>query len=130
MVSTATLIGLVLSVLPDSAWQSEASDARILQALRTLRSNPAANLSIAELAAAADLSIGRFLRLFRAQTGTSPQRLRLDWRLDQAADALRAGLGIKAAAHAAGWRDRTRFSTAFRQRFGLPPARWLRTQER
>jgi AraC-like DNA-binding protein len=129
-VATDALVSLVLAGLPEEVWQVEVTDARIRAAIVRLRQDPTASLAIADLAAEARLSEGHFLRLFHAQTGTSPQRLRLDWRLDLAADALRAGATIKAAARSAGWTERTRFSTTFRRRFGLPPAAWLRAQER
>lgn len=124
-----TLVGLALAGLPDSAWPIMPTDRRIRRALLAIEADPVGAPGNAVLAAAAGLSLGRFLRLFRSEVGTSPQRLRLDLRLERAAAALSEGATVKAAAQRGGWRGRARFSTAFRRRFGCGPATWRRTLE-
>lgn len=121
-----TLIGLILTTLPVTAWSTLPADLRIRAALATITADPAGAPGNAELAAAVGLSPGRFLRLFRAQVGCAPQRLRLDLRLDAAAAALSDGASVKAVAARFGWRGRNRFSIAFHRRFGAGPATWRR----
>ncbi|GDY12889.1 hypothetical protein LBMAG53_17670 [Planctomycetota bacterium] len=129
-VATTALVALVCTSLPAASWQVGPADVRIRSAIDRMQADPCTAWDNAALARAAGLSLGRFLRLFQAETGTSPQRLLRDLRLDRAAEALRRGEPLKAVGPACGWRDRAAFSAAFRQRFGQPPGTWARQIER
>ncbi len=129
-VATTALVAVICAALPAACWPAGPVDLRIRAAIDRMKADPGAAWDNAGLARAAGLSLGRFLRLFQAETGTSPQRLLRDLRLDQAAAALRRGEPLKAVGPACGWRDRAAFSAAFRQRFGQPPGTWVRRIER
>ncbi len=129
-VATTALVALICTTLPADCWPAGPVDLRIRAAIDRMKTDPGATWDNAGLARTAGLSLGRFLRLFQAETGTSPQRLLRDLRLDQAAAALRRGEPLKAVGPTCGWRDRAAFSAAFRQRFGQPPATWVRRIER
>lgn len=128
-IATSAFLGLLFASLPSECWSAGPSDARIRAAVQRIQQDPSISLSNQILAKEAGLSLGRFVRLFQAQVGVSPQRLIRDCRLDLASEALRHGQGIKSVAKTYGWADRSRFSVAFRQRFGRPPASWLRSVE-
>ncbi len=80
------------------------------------------NLSVAMLAAAAQMRETRFLQAFRQQTGLSPYRYVLQKRLEKAA-ALLAGsrMGLAEIALATGFADQAHMTTAFARHFGRTP---------
>lgn len=63
-------------------------------------------------------------RSIRAATGLPLRRWLLETRLRAAADELRDGAAVAAAAARHGWRDPFLFSRQFRALFGMPPTRW------
>lgn len=65
------------------------ADPRILRALHTIQERFGAALTVETLAAEADLSDAQFRKLFRRETGQSPQAYLHDLRLREAARALR-----------------------------------------
>lgn len=102
-----------------------AMDARITAALKTIRVDVGANPAAAELAAAANLSVSRFLHLFSAETGTSFRRYRNWARMAQVARAAAAGADFTRASVEAGFASPSHFSDTFHAMFGLTPRELL-----
>ena len=91
--------------------------------------NLAAEIHLQDLAALAGLSVDHFVRVFRQATGTTPYRYVLELRLTRARDLLRDGSApIAEIARDCGFASPSRFSVAFRGRFGQPPTQYRRRQ--
>jgi AraC-like DNA-binding protein len=73
----------------------------------------------------AGLSVSTFLRLFRAQTGTTFRRYRLWTRMLRVALLLETWPDLSTAAVEAGFASPSHFSSAFHAMFGLRPSRLL-----
>lgn len=100
----------------------EPSDPRILAAIASLRERPDETVTLAQVAAAAHLSPGRFRHLFVEQTGM-PLRTYLLWRrVLHVWNLLMRGETLSAAAHAAGFADSAHLTRTARTMFGLPPS--------
>lgn len=125
--AATALVGLILTSQPPDIWRRPVPDRRIAAAVEAIRRDPMGAPDNPGLASKAGLSQGYFLRRFRALTGTTPQALRLQHRLEAAALALRRGEPIKAVAHHHGWQSRQRFTAAFRRHFGTTPSAWVRS---
>jgi AraC-like DNA-binding protein len=88
----------------------------------TWRVGPARPLSLAELAAAAQVSPGHLARLFRQRFGTGPVAAVELIRLARAATLLqRSGLTVGAIAEACGFANPFHLSRRFRVAYGVPP---------
>lgn len=98
--------------------------ARQLSAVRDLMGQRLADpLPIADLAAAASLSVSQFTRQFRASTGQSPHQFLLKLRLDQACRLLRAGSApIGEVAVDCGFSHQEHLTRVMRARLGTTPA--------
>ncbi|MTD14333.1 helix-turn-helix domain-containing protein [Nakamurella sp. YIM 132087] len=102
-------------------WQAQ-EDPVLGPALAAMSADPAAEWSVASLAATAHVSRATLSRRFAAVLGTSPMAHLRRWRLDLAADRLRHSTDpVGAVAAAAGFSDPFAFSTAFRREFGRSP---------
>lgn len=97
------------------------SDPRIAAATRRLLTADEP-LPAAVLANELGLSESRFLRLFRADTGTSYRRFRLWAQMHRAARTLAAGGDLTRAAADGYFASPSHLSTAFHAMFGLPPS--------
>jgi AraC-like DNA-binding protein len=82
-------------------------------------------LSAERLAAEIGLSVSTFLRLFRAETGTTFRRYRLWTRMLRVATLLERWPDLSTAAVEAGFASPSHFSSAFHAMFGLRPSRLL-----
>ena len=89
----------------------------------TLERDPAARITLAELARATSVSAGHLCRLFAGATGHSPvETVRLA-RLDRAATLVtRSNLTLKEVARLCGFGDPYHFSKRFRRAFGASPS--------
>lgn len=105
--------------------RAEIGDTRIAQATRRLSENAGQPLSAGILAAEVGLSVSAFLRLFRAQTGTTFRRYRLWTRMLRMAVLLETWPDLSTAAAEAGFASPSHFSSAFHAMFGLQPSRLL-----
>jgi AraC-like DNA-binding protein len=110
--------------------QTPPPDPRILRAIAALHAlHPLDGAGAAHLAAVVGLSTSRFLHLFRINTGTSYRRYVLWLRMLRAAEVLRHGGSLTAAAAGAGFASPSHFSDAFLAMFGLRPRQLLATTE-
>ncbi|MEV4183939.1 AraC family transcriptional regulator [Streptosporangium canum] len=105
--------------------RAEAVDGRIRQAVRMLAEGAGRPLAAEKVAAEVGLSVSRFLRLFRAQTGTTFRRYRLWARMLRVATLLETWPDLSTAAVEAGFASPSHFSSAFHAMFGLRPSRLL-----
>jgi AraC family transcriptional regulator len=100
----------------------EPSDPRVLRAIESIRQRVNETVTLPELAAAVNLSPGRFRHLFVQETGM-PLRTYVLWRrLLHVWTLLMQGETLSAAAHAAGFADSAHLSRTARTMFGLPPS--------
>ncbi|MBQ6797995.1 MAG: AraC family transcriptional regulator [Oscillospiraceae bacterium] len=97
------------------------------RAMNYIQSEYAEPIRVEEIAAGLGLSRSYFSRLFRGQTGLSPQAYLVSYRLERAAEFLTVGgLSQKEAALQAGYPDVCTFSRMFRRKFGMPPGEYVR----
>ena len=100
----------------------EPSDPRVLAAIEYIRQRVNDTVSLSDVAAAANLSPGRFRHLFVEETGM-PLRTYVLWRrLLHVWTLLMQGESLSSAAHAAGFADSAHLSRTARTMFGLPPS--------
>lgn len=97
---------------------------RIARAIRLIRSEFRAALSVSKLAAAAGMSASSFHSHFRSVTGTTPLQYQKDLRLIEARSILAGGgSSVSSAAFAVGYESPTHFSRDYSKKFGSPPSR-------
>lgn len=83
--------------------------------------DPAAELALSTLAAAAGLSRYQFLRAFSRLTGLPPHAYLLQRRVQRARRLVRAGLPLAEAAAASGFADQSHMTRCFVRSLGLTP---------
>ncbi|MBE1493448.1 AraC family transcriptional regulator [Amycolatopsis lexingtonensis] len=96
---------------------------RTRRAVQFIRDNHHRPLTLADMAAAADLSPFHFLRVFKTATGQTPYRYLTRVRVEQACRHLERGdLSVTEIAEACGFATPSRFASAFRAQIGQPPS--------
>ncbi len=107
--------------------EMEPKSDRIRRVLVYARENLAGDLSVEDLAGAANLSTRQFSRLFREETGQSPAKVVEALRLEVARSLLEEGrLSLDEIARETGFGDRERMRRAFVRSFGQPPQAFRR----
>ncbi|MFE2636188.1 helix-turn-helix transcriptional regulator [Streptomyces scopuliridis] len=101
---------------------SGSRDPRVRQATQRLSESSGQRLPATELAAEAGLSVSAFLRLFRAETGTTFRRYRMWTRMVRVATLLDTWPDLSTAAVESGFASPSHFSSAFHAMFGLRPS--------
>lgn len=95
---------------------------RVREALREIEAHVDAPVDLPTLAATAGLSAYHFIRVFRAETGTTPHQLQVRLRLQRAARLLAdTDRPVADVALEAGFGDLAHFSRTFRATIGLTP---------
>ena len=110
--------------------QLPATDARIDQALATIRAAPQNYESIDALAASVHLSASRFAHVFKDVVGVPVRRYVLWAKLRRAIDFAMEGESLTAAAISAGFSDSAHLSRSFRNLCGIAPEFLFRNRER
>jgi len=111
--------------------QDAARFARIAPALQVIQRHHDGKVKVTELAARCHMCVSGFRRIFQEVMGQAPHDYLTSYRLSMAtADLLAGGKGIDAIARDHGYADRSSFCRKFRQRHGMGPAKWARTQRR
>lgn len=101
---------------------------RTRRAVKFIRDNHHLPLSLADMAAAADLSPFHFLRVFKTATGQTPYRFLTRIRVERACRHLERGdLSVTEVAQACGFATPSRFASAFRAHIGLSPSAYRAT---
>ena len=96
-------------------------DPKIQQVLSYINENLTEELSVEQLAEQAYLSKYHFMRLFKAQTGSTVHAYVRQKRLLHAARLIREGASVGKAAADSGFGDYSAFHRAFRESFGISP---------
>ncbi|MFT4116844.1 GlxA family transcriptional regulator [Bradyrhizobium sp.] len=115
-------------MLPGSTAQSApptefvGNDGRISRALLIMEQNLSSPLSIAKLAAKVHLSTRQLERLFKDETGQSPQSAYLRLRLKHARWMMKTDMTLAAIAAETGFVDGSHLSKAFKAAFGTNPS--------
>jgi AraC-like DNA-binding protein len=110
------LASSILSQIPDEDIEHPPRDARIRDVMDFLENSTDQTYSNEELAQRLHLSTNAFIRLFRGQTGVSPQQWHCRRRIEVACSLLhRSSLSIEQIAQQTGFCDRYHFSKVFKQ---------------
>ena len=113
-----------LSFKAESAQGGETQvDEKIAAALSHINENLSEDLSVDELSDLVHVSRYHFMRLFKAQTGTSVHAYVRQRRLMHAARLIREGASAARAAEESGFSDYSAFHRAFVSLFGVSPGR-------
>ncbi len=109
-------------------WMSVLTDPQIGKALSAIHDDPARNWTVEALADLAGLSRSAFASRFAQAVGQTPLKYLAAWRLDLAADHLRAGTAkIGEIAAIVGYGSEAAFNRAFKAQFNTTPAAFRRT---
>jgi AraC-like DNA-binding protein len=101
-------------------------DRRLDQVRELLRADPAARLTLEELARYAGLSPFHLLRSFRRQYGLPPHGYQMQVRLQAAESALKQGSDIADVAAACGFADQAHLTRSFKRYRGVTPGQFRR----
>jgi AraC family transcriptional regulator, alkane utilization regulator len=108
-------------------WLSGLLDPQIGKALSAIHDEPARDWTVESLAAVAGLSRSAFAARFPAVVGQPPLQYLTNWRLNLAADHLRAGTArISEIAGQVGYGSEAALTRAFKAQFGTTPAAFRR----
>jgi AraC-like DNA-binding protein len=124
-----TLRRYMANLPPQQAgWLAGARDPAVGRALAAMHSRPQHNWSIASLAIEAGLSRTALTERFKHYLGVPPMAYVGQWRLNLGADALRTtSRGVAEIAGDVGYESEAAFNRAFKRAFGVPPARFRRS---
>ncbi len=112
-------VGRVRAAKPEE--ESSRYDPKIEKALSYINENLNSSLSVEVLAEQVYLSKYHFMRLFKAQTGSTVHSYVRQKRLMYAARLIREGVAANQAAADSGFSDYSAFHRAFRESFGISP---------
>jgi AraC-like DNA-binding protein len=108
-------------------WLAGAFDPQIGLALSALHRDPRHDWTVEELARACSLSRSAFAARFLARVGKPPATYLAHVRLEAATDLLRdTSHPVALVAESVGYTSEAAFSRAFKNRYGMPPARYRR----
>ncbi len=103
----------------------DATDPRIIQALKLISQNINTPLSIESLAGGSCMSVGHFIRLFRLQVGCSPAQFLIDRKMMKAKLMLATeSLLIKEISYMLGYDDVSYFTRLFKKHVGVTPRQY------
>jgi len=106
-------------------WYRAQTDPVVGPALRLLHDDPAAEWTVAGLAAAVGISRAACARRFTELVGVPPMTYLTRWRLELAARSLeRTSRGVADIAADVGYESEAAFNRAFKREFGQPPGRY------
>lgn len=126
-----SLVHAALAHIPESAIRAAPADPRIARIQQAMDANLQQPLSNAQLAAIGELSTNSLLRLFREQTGSTPQAIYMRKRIDHSCMQLHfTSLKLDRVAQLSGFCDRYHFSRTFKRLRGIGPAAFRRQSTR
>ncbi|MDK4701077.1 AraC family transcriptional regulator [Rhizobium sp. CNPSo 4062] len=117
------LLSLLAAVMREGAGRlrEDAVFADINRARELIDDDPAAPLTLAELAELCGLSHFRFLRAFAKVTGLTPHAYLMQRRIHEARRLIAAGTSLAEAAFASGFSDQSHMTRLFVRNFGVSP---------
>lgn len=111
----------------ESGWLGALHDPVTAPAVACMHTRPDRKWTVAELAAAANVSVSVLDERFRTVLGLPPIRYLTGWRMHVARDLLGSTeLGVAAVARRVGYESEEAFSRAFKRAHGQAPSRWRR----
>ena len=100
-------------------------DQRVQHVVSFIRDNYQRKLTLREMAESVNLSTWWLCHIFKADTGTSPERFLARVRLEKAKNLLENSfLTVKEVMKEVGIADAGHFSRSFKAAYGLTPAQW------
>lgn len=102
--------------------------AQLRPALQRLRSAPAADIALQELAELAAMSRYRLIRAFRTVTGMTPHAWQLNARINLARARIRQDAPLARLAQELGFADQAHFQRVFKAHAGVSPGRFRRSR--
>jgi AraC-like DNA-binding protein len=112
-----------------SGWLAGLRDPIVARALALIHRDSARPWSVEDLAREAGASRSVLAERFTRTIGAAPMRYLAQWRLQLAAQELKAsGATLARIAERIGYESEAAFSRAFKREFGAAPATWRRTQ--
>lgn len=124
--SEAALLALVGRLLQPVSDRRPAVGSGVAAARERIDGDPAAALTLADLATQAGLSRYQFLRAFTRLTGLPPHAYVLQRRVQRARRLVRGGVALAEAAMASGFADQSHMTRCFVRSFGLTPGAFAR----
>ncbi|MFK0162463.1 AraC family ligand binding domain-containing protein [Rhizobium sp. NPDC090279] len=116
------LLSLVAAAMREgSGGAGAAAPTVVYRARELIDDDPAAPLTLAELAALCGLSRFRFLRAFTRATGLTPHAYLMQRRIQEARRLIAAGTSLAEAAFASGFSDQSHMTRLFIRNFGVSP---------
>ncbi len=112
---------LVIRHFAGSVERASPVDERVTSALDYIKAHIGRTITLAEVAAAVNLSPSRFRHLLVEQTGMGLRPYILWLRLQRAWELVAAGHNLTSAAHGAGFADSAHLTRTSRRMFGIPP---------
>jgi AraC-like DNA-binding protein len=122
--ATLRLVALLAVNLSPKSRESSTSTISIRRTRDRIDADPAANLTLAGLAAETGTSRYQLLRAFARELGLTPHAYIVQQRLALARRLIRAGSTLVDTASAAGFSDQSHLTRAFVRQFGVTPARY------
>ena len=120
-----TLILSSISFLSNNIWRHQSIEPKILDVMSYINRNLRKNLTNEILASTIKMSTNAFARLFKQQTGNSPQKYLTNTRIENACNLLHhSSLSINEIADLCGFADRYYFTKVFKSSILLPPAQY------
>jgi AraC family transcriptional regulator len=98
--------------------------ARLARVFELIEAELSGDLSVAQMAAAANYEASVFTRAFKLATGSTPFAYLTARRMERAALLLEAGEPVTQAALAVGYANASKFAAAFQRRMGVTPREW------
>jgi AraC-like DNA-binding protein len=116
------LLGLLAAAQTDRPMRDSPSfPAALLRARMRIDDDPAAPVTLAELARESEMSRFQLLRAFTRATGMTPHAYLIQRRIDLARQLIAAGSALTDAALASGFADQSHMTRVFTRKYGLSP---------
>lgn len=126
---TIAFVSQSLRLLPESIWQQQRTDSRVLKALDFMSAHLSLKLTAEQVARFSGLSVRNLNHLFQQELKQSPMRVLLDYRLDEACRLLRGDeSSIEDIAEQCGLVNRHYLSRMMRQYRNTSPAAYRSQQ--
>ena len=123
-----TLTGWLLHILELAVIPlTSQTDKRVEQVLEYIHKNVADNLDLVALAASVQLSLSRFMHLFKTEIGMPPMEYILQQKVEKAKQSIETGTPIKEIAYDLSFSSPSYFSRVFKQYSGMSPSQYKKS---